>query len=111
MLSVTNSFSRPGRRRARLARGFTLIELAVVMVIIGIIASLIMRAAVTGIRRAEERATQALISKLETGLDDRLQALLETQPDYNNAHLYMASVYNGTTFIPGKQRVYVIVQF
>ena len=66
-------------------RGFTLTELMIVMVIIGILLSLILTAAFAGVRRAEERATQALISKLETGLDDRLQALLQSQPDYNSA--------------------------
>ncbi len=61
--------------------------------IIGIVLSLILTAAMAGLRRAEERATQGLISKLETGLDDRLQALLQTQPDYNSAHYYMAQLY------------------
>jgi type II secretory pathway pseudopilin PulG len=68
-------------------------ELLIVIVIIGIVLSLILVAAMDGVRRAQERATQGLISKLETGLDDRLQALLQTQPDYNQAHVYMAGIY------------------
>jgi prepilin-type N-terminal cleavage/methylation domain-containing protein len=119
MLSVINLLSQPGRRRPRPERGFTMIELAVVMVIIGLLMSLILKASMASVRRAEERATQALISKLETGLDDRLQALLETQPPYNNAHAYMAAIYNAayavpanpTGFIEGKQRAVVIAQF
>jgi prepilin-type N-terminal cleavage/methylation domain-containing protein len=92
-------------------RGFTMIELLTVIIIIGIVIALIVTAAVGGIRRAEERATQGLISKLETGLDDRLQALLQTQPDYNQAHAYMAGVYAaGMPEIPGLQRVNVIAR-
>src|SRR5262249_14798688 len=82
------------RQRPAHARGFTLIELTVVIVIIGIILSLLLTVAMGGVRRAEERATQALIAKLEAGLDDRFQALLETRPHYNLAHNYMARVYN-----------------
>src|SRR4051795_13405229 len=42
-------------------RGFTLVELLAVMVIIGIILAFILTAAMDSIRRAEERATQSLI--------------------------------------------------
>src|SRR3954470_24046194 len=77
---------KPEAPRVARSRGFTLVELLIVMIIIGILLALILTAAMGGVRRAEERATQSLISKLETGLDDRLQALLEIQPDYNNAH-------------------------
>jgi type II secretory pathway pseudopilin PulG len=89
-----------------------MIELMIVIVIIGILLSLILIAAMDGVRRAEERATQALISKLETGLDDRLQALLQTQPDYNSAHRYMAAIYpNGLPEIDGLQRQNVIARY
>jgi type II secretory pathway pseudopilin PulG len=94
-----------------------MIELMVVIVIIGIVLTLILTAAAAGVRRAEERATQALISKLETGLDDRLQALLQTQPDYNDTHLYMAGIYaSGVAPIglppsPISQRVNVIARY
>jgi prepilin-type N-terminal cleavage/methylation domain-containing protein len=110
MDSPARSKRRP-RRRPAPARGFTLIELTVVIVIIGIIMSLLLTVAFGGIRRAEERATQALIAKLETGLDDRLQALLELRPDYNNAHYYMAAVYNGNVAIFSPQRADVIALF
>lgn len=66
-------------RPARAA--FTLIELMIVMVIIGILLAFILAASVSAIRSAEERATQALISKLETGMGDRLEALLTQQVD------------------------------
>ena len=87
---------RPGLRL-----GFTLTELIVVMAIIGIIITLILTAAMDGVRRAEERATESLIIKLETGLNDRLDALLQTRPDPNWAHFYLSAIYpGGTTVIP-----------
>src|SRR6478609_10648904 len=73
-------------------RGFTLVELLVVMVIIGIILSFVLLAASDAARRAEERATQTLITKLEGGLNDRLDALMQNRPDANYAHGYMAAV-------------------
>ena len=57
------------------------------MVIISIILGFILNAGIDARHRAEERATQGLITKLETGLNDRLDALLQSRPDYNNAHL------------------------
>src|ERR1022692_1678564 len=75
-------------------RGFTLIELLVVMVIIAIILSFVLVAAMDAARRAEERATQSLITKLEGGLNDRLDALMQSRPDPNWSHAYMAAVYN-----------------
>jgi type II secretory pathway pseudopilin PulG len=89
-----------------------MIELMIVIIIIGIIIALVLTAAMNGVRRAEERATQGLISKLETGLDDRLQALLQAQPSYNAAHARMAGVYaTGIQSIAGLQRVNVIARF
>jgi prepilin-type N-terminal cleavage/methylation domain-containing protein len=79
-------------------RGFTLTELMVVIVIISIIITFLLVAAQDSRRRAEEAATLALIVKLEGGINDRLEALLQTRPDPNNAHMYMASVwYNNTS--------------
>jgi prepilin-type N-terminal cleavage/methylation domain-containing protein len=78
-------------------RGFTLIELMVVMTIIGIIVTLILIAARDGVRQAEVRATQALILKLEGGLNDRLDALMQLRPEPNFSHGYLAGVYFGGT--------------
>lgn len=89
---------RPGCRRS----AFTLVELLIVVAIIGLIISLILVAASDGVRRAEERATQALITKLETGLSDRLDALLNAQAPVNQTHRYLAAInfLVGSNYIP-----------
>jgi prepilin-type N-terminal cleavage/methylation domain-containing protein len=98
---VTN---RPGTRsgglitRAKIRPGFTLIELSVVIAIIGIILGFVFMALMEATNSANVRATQALITKLDGGLSDRLEALLETRPDYNNNHLALAGVYNSNYF-------------
>lgn len=81
--------------RSSLRLGFTLTELLVVITIIGIIIAFLLNAAMDGVRRAEERATQSLITKLEGGLNDRLDALMQNQPTPNYAHGYLAGVYPG----------------
>ena len=88
--------------RRRDPAGFTLVELLVVIAIIGLIISLILVAAADGVRRAEERATQSLIIKLETGLNDRLDALSSQQAPVNQTHRYLAAInFNaGGTYIP-----------
>jgi len=93
----------PGAARPGLRMGFTLIELLVVMVIIGIIIVFLLVAAGDARRRAEEDATLALITKLEGGINDRLDALLQTRPDPNAAHYYMAGIYLGLTDGNGNQ--------
>ena len=80
--------------RARVAPGFTLIELLVVMVIISILLAFILRASWDGLRRGEERGTQALIAKLEVGITDRIDAISNVRLDANPAHGYLASVNN-----------------
>ncbi len=85
----------PGAERPGLRLGFTLVELLVVMTIIGIILAFLLVAAQDARRRAEEDATLALITKLEGGINDRLDALLQTRPDPNAAHYYMAGIYVG----------------
>lgn len=87
-----------GRGPAR--PGFTLIELLAVIVIIAILLSLILVAAMDAQRRAEERATQSLIAKLDGGIADRLDALLQSQPSANYAHGYLAAIYVGANTVP-----------
>ncbi len=93
--------------------GFTLVELMVVTVIISIILGFILAAAMDARRRSEERATQSLITKLETGLNDRMDALLQTRPDYNTAHLALGAIYNSNATQPmaGHQRAQVIAMY
>ena len=82
--------------------GFTLVELLVVIAIIGILISLILVAAADGVRRAEERQTQTLITKLETAYNDRLDALLNTQAPINQTHRYLAAIniHSGSSYVP-----------
>lgn len=81
-------------RRSRALAGFTLMELLVVMLIIGVLLAFILSAATNAVRSAEERATQALISKLDTGLADRLEALLSQRVEPTNIHLAVSYVSN-----------------
>ena len=52
----------------------------------------------------------SLITKLEAGLNDRLDALLQTRPDPNAAHYYLAGIYTAqharqlAPSLPGSQR-------
>jgi hypothetical protein len=83
----------------------------IVVVIIGIIVAFILSAAMDGIRRSEERATQALISKLETGLIDRLDALTSTRGDVNSTHAAIAGTWLSTTvYSASNRRAQVIAQ-
>lgn len=83
------------------------------MVIISILLGFILNAAMASVRRSQERATQSLITKLETGLNDRLDALLQTRPDPNTAHLALAQVYNSNfgQAMPGYLRAQVIAWY
>src|SRR5271157_3025239 len=92
-----------GAQRPGLRLGFTLVELIVVMAIIGIILTFLLVAAGDARRRAEQDATLALITKLEGGINDRLDALLQTRPDPNLAHLYMAGIYPTGSTTPMSQ--------
>ncbi len=95
--SITASHARAGRSRRG---GFTLVELLVVITIIGIILAFVMIAAMDAVRRAEERATQTLITKLEAGLSDRLEALLQNRPEPNYTHGYLAAVWSSLAVVP-----------
>ena len=64
------------------------------MTIIGIILAFIVSAGMDAARRAEERATQSLITKLEAGLSDRLDALLQNRPEPNFTHAYLAAIWS-----------------
>ncbi len=64
------------------------------MVIIGIILGFVLVAAMDAANRANERATQALIAKLDAGVSDRLEALLANRPQPNYTHGYIAAIYS-----------------
>ena len=104
---------RPSTSSTRPGGGFTLTELLVVIAIIGIIIAFILVATRDGVRRAEEKATLSLIVKLETGLSERMEAILLRRADVVQAHVDLAgSWYAGMTVpTPGPQRAQVIAQF
>jgi prepilin-type N-terminal cleavage/methylation domain-containing protein len=104
------SRSRPLPAHPR-GRGFTLLELLIVVAVIGIIVALILTAAQAGVRRSEERATQALITKLESGMTIRIDALSAMQFDANDAHASLATAFTGTASIPSNQRAQAIARF
>jgi hypothetical protein len=71
-----------------------------VIVIISILLGFILKAGLQAVRAAQLRQTQTLITKLETALNDRLDALTQTRPDPNTAHLYMAKIFNSNSSQP-----------
>ncbi|HEV3167122.1 MAG TPA: type II secretion system protein, partial [Isosphaeraceae bacterium] len=102
-------------RTPRPVRGFTLIELMVVVVIIGILMGFVLQAAVDGKRRAEARATQALLIKLDTAMGDRMEALQSTNAPVTAGHLLLSTIINPATSLPygsmdSSQRAQVIAQ-
>lgn len=93
----------------------------IVLIIIGILVGFILTAAMDGVRRAEERSTQALIAKLDAGLNDRLEALLAQTVEPNNAHAYLGALWNtsnlppnpkfaGLPALPSKTRAFTIAK-
>ncbi len=102
--------------RTRPAAGFTMIELLIVVLVIGILIGFILVAAADGVRRAEEKATLALITKLEVGISERMEAILIRRADVYPAHALIAQIttsdpVNGTTRLNSSQRAQVIAQF
>lgn len=77
---------------AKRPTGFTLIELSIVILIIGILLSFVLMASSAGLESARVRATQALIAKLNAGLEERLEAILASQVAPNGAHQFIASI-------------------
>jgi prepilin-type N-terminal cleavage/methylation domain-containing protein len=83
--------TRASRHDRRRSGGFTLIEIGVVIAIIGLLMSFILVVSMQGIERAKERATQSLIAKLDTLIQDRLDVILSKQAPVNLAHQYLAN--------------------
>src|SRR5271157_4305629 len=102
-----------GAERPDLSLGFTLVELIVVMAIIGIILAFLLVAAGDARRRAEQDATLALITKLEGGINDRLDALLQTRPDPTlGGHVALANIYySGTQSVGSSPRAQVLAYY
>ena len=91
---LANEPVRRGLPAPRGRAGFTLIELGVVVVIIGILISLVLVASYEGLQRAQERQTQATIIKIDQGLTERLDALLSQVPPPNGAHQFLAATFS-----------------
>lgn len=104
---------------ARRRHAFTLIELLIVMVIIGILIALILKAMMGGVRAAEEKATIALVAKLEQAMTDRVDALTTYRAEPTPWHHRLASLYNPNAAyddyaykaIANPQRAQAIAQF
>lgn len=77
-------------RKTSAPGGFTLIEIGIVVMIIGLLTSFILVVSMQGIERAKERATQSLIAKLDGLVNDRIQVLLSQQVDANLSHRFAA---------------------
>ncbi len=99
-----------GRASSRRNAGFTLVELSIVILIIGLMSSFLLIASWQGVRRAEEKGTAALIAKLENALVDRMEALMRRSPPVNDAHRFLAMTHvpASGSFLPSEQRARVI---
>lgn len=92
---------RPRPERRRPPAGFTLVELGVVIMIIGLMTSLLLTVSYEGLRRSEERACQALIAKLDVAMADRVEALTSRRVPANDAHRFLAMTVVPTTNASG----------
>ena len=99
---------RPGPKRP--PRGFTLVELGVVIVIIGLMMSFLLAASWEGLKRSQARATQALILKLEQAMADRIEAVSVQRPSANLAHFYLGMTQIGTTYLESPDRARLIAK-
>jgi prepilin-type N-terminal cleavage/methylation domain-containing protein len=105
-----------GRRRAHPAaparRGFTLVELGVVMLIIGLLLGFVLVASNQALEASRLKATQALIAKLEIGVTERMEIITRESAPVNLAHRHLSRlqgpVYAGGFSAPDERRAQVI---
>ena len=94
--------------------GFTLVELIVVIVIIGIIIVFMLNASMAALRSSQEKATQGLIAKLDAALSDRVDAILQARLGTPTAtQTILAHIYDGVTPVTAtvnSERAFVLAQ-
>jgi len=80
------------KKTKRNARGFTLVEMLIVVVIIGILASLVTVAAIAGGRAARRAAIKADITQVEAALEQYKNKYGEYPPDFSDPNAVMRHV-------------------
>jgi prepilin-type N-terminal cleavage/methylation domain-containing protein len=98
------------RRKAAARGGFTLIELGIVILVIGILLAFVLAAGAGALEASRQRSTQALIQKLDLGLTERFEMLSREVAPVNLAHEFMGSVIlpGGSGFRADDNRAQVI---